>query len=195
MSTYRIMWYKTQVSSWGVILIWKMIHSILLDGTKMMKSFFVIWMRNIIFHELRRIKLKAFISMWVYWMRTNPKIYFPKQFQSLISFDSFVLLNNFQFENSSKNLMTLKRADLSTAGNYRCEVSTDAPTFHIITRGGALKVIGESYKSLNEMFIDQKHCKIFITSFLSLRPDNFIFSTTKTRPQDNRSTLSIWNWW
>lgn len=108
---------------------------------------------------------------------------FSKQFQSLISFHSFVLLNNFQFKNCSKNLITLKRADLSTAGNYRCEFSTDAPTFHTITRDGALKVFGESYESLNEMFIDQKHCKMFIASFLSLWPDILFSAPPKHGPK------------
>lgn len=49
----------------------------------------------------------------------------------------------FQPEESYGDQVTLKRATISLAGFYTCEVTTEYPSFHAVSGHGELRVVGK----------------------------------------------------
>ena len=45
---------------------------------------------------------------------------------------------------SDKNQVTLERLNLSSAGQYRCEVSAEAPLFNTVAQSKKMNIIGKS---------------------------------------------------
>ena len=53
--------------------------------------------------------------------------------------------NNFflQIHNSTDTVVVLNSVNLSSTGNYRCEVSAEAPSFQTVSEHGFMQVVGE----------------------------------------------------
>jgi hypothetical protein len=49
----------------------------------------------------------------------------------------------FQLENSDMNRVTLVNLQFNTSGNYKCEVSTEAPVFVTVAENSNMTVMGE----------------------------------------------------
>jgi hypothetical protein len=49
----------------------------------------------------------------------------------------------FQLQNSDMNKVTLINLQFNTSGNYKCEVSTEAPSFATVAQNASMIVVGE----------------------------------------------------
>jgi hypothetical protein len=59
-----------------------------------------------------------------------------------------ILWNNysiFQRQLSDKNQVTLENLNLNSAGQYRCEISAEAPLFNTVAQSKKLNVIGQFF--------------------------------------------------
>ena len=58
-----------------------------------------------------------------------------------------------QAGNSNQNQVTLKNMNLDSAGQFRCEISAEAPLFNTVSQSRPLSVIGKSSYVFNAIFI------------------------------------------
>jgi hypothetical protein len=49
----------------------------------------------------------------------------------------------FQLQNSDMNIVTLINLKFNTSGNYKCEVSTEAPNFETVAQNSNMTVMGK----------------------------------------------------
>jgi len=54
------------------------------------------------------------------------------------------MLMTLQPQMSDKNQVTLENLNLSSAGQYRCEISAEAPLFNTVAQSKKMNVIGEN---------------------------------------------------
>ncbi len=72
----------------------------------------------------------------------------------------------FQRQLSDKNQVTLENLNLNSAGQYRCEISAEAPLFNTVAQSKKLNVIG---KEVFLQFLFIENCNVFFW-----RNNNFI---------------------
>ena len=61
-----------------------------------------------------------------------------------------------QAGNSNQNQVTLKNMNLDSAGQFRCEISAEAPLFNTVSQSRPLSVIGKSSYVFNAIFIQNE---------------------------------------
>jgi hypothetical protein len=49
----------------------------------------------------------------------------------------------FQLHNSDMNRVTLTNLQFNTSGNYKCEVSTEAPNFETVAQNSNMTIMGK----------------------------------------------------
>ena len=63
---------------------------------------------------------------------------------------------------SDKNQVTLENLNLNSAGQYRCEISAEAPLFNTVAQSKKLNVIGKEVFCINK-FLRSTICDIPLT--------------------------------